>query len=182
MLAPFQHRAVRTTMDYLPLIDRTKLHFKRSDVSPIFAHPQAFATLVEDLIQPFLGEKVQYVAGLDAMGFIVGTAIALKLGVGFIPVRKSGKLAVAHDTESFQDYTQTDKALTLRLNPFPTGSRVLVVDEWIETGTQARAAIALLERAGGTIAGITAIAFRKNLKTHELWNRFKCHAVWPEAA
>lgn len=169
-------------MDYLSLIDRSKVHFKRSDVSPIFAHPEAFTKLVDDLIQPYLDDKVTFVAGLDAMGFIVGTALALRLGVGFVPVRKAGKLAVQHDTESFQDYTGTAKALTLRTQPFPANSRVLIVDEWIETGTQARAAVALIERAGGVVAGITAIAFRKNLKTDDLWNRFRCHSVWPEAA
>jgi adenine phosphoribosyltransferase len=169
-------------MDYLSLIDRSKLHFKRSDVSPIFAHPPAFARLIDDLVQPYLGERIDIVAGLDAMGFIVGTALALRLGVGFVPVRKSGKLAVEHDTESFQDYTGATKSLTLRIGTCPPGTRYLIADEWIETGSQAKATVSLLERAGGTVVGITAIAFRKNLKTESLWAKYKCHSVWPEAA
>jgi adenine phosphoribosyltransferase len=169
-------------MDYLSLIDRSKIHFKRSDVSPIFAHPAAFTALIEDLVQPYREERIDIVAGLDAMGFIVGTALALKLGVGFVPVRKGGKLAVAHDTESFQDYTGATKTLTLRVGTCPPGTRYLIADEWIETGSQAKATIALLERAGGIVVGITAIAFRKNLKTEPLWSKYRCHSVWPEAA
>ncbi len=169
-------------MDYLSLIDRSKIHFKRSDVSPIFAQPAAFARLIDDLLQPYLEERIDIVAGLDAMGFIVGTALALRLGVGFVPVRKSGKLAVAHDTETFQDYTGATKALTLRIGTCPPGTRYLIADEWIETGAQAKATISLLERAGGTVVGITAIAFRKNLQTRTLWAKYKCHSVWPEAA
>ena len=58
--------------------------------------------------------------------------------------------------------------------------RVLLVDEWIETGTQARAAAELVERAGGVIAGIAAIAFRRNDRTAPLWARYRCHGLWPE--
>ena len=167
-------------MDYLPLIDRSRTIYKRADVSPIFAQPAAFAKLVEDLAKPYLGERVQQVAGLDAMGFIVGTALALKLGAGFVPIRKGGKLPVAHDRETTVDYSGKEKTLELRTAAFPAGTRVLLVDEWIETGAQARAAIALIGRAGGEVVGITAIGFRKNEKTAELWANYRCHGVWPE--
>jgi adenine phosphoribosyltransferase len=167
-------------MDYLPLIDRSRTIYKRSDVSPIFAQPAAFAKLIDDLAQPYLGERVQQVAGLDAMGFIVGTALALKLGAGFVPIRKGGKLPVAHDRETTLDYSGKEKALELRTGAFPAGTRVLLADEWIETGAQARAAIALIGRAGGEVVGIAAIGFRKNEKTAELWAKYRCHSLWPE--
>jgi adenine phosphoribosyltransferase len=167
-------------MDYLPLIDRSRTLYKRSDVTPIFAQPTAFAKLVEDLARPYAGERVDQVAGLDAMGFIVGTALALKLGAGFVPIRKGGKLPVLHDEETTTDYSGTAKTLELRRGAFAAGSRVLLADEWIETGSQARAAIALIERAGGVVVGIVAIGFRKNEKTAELWERYRCHGVWPE--
>jgi hypothetical protein len=83
-------------VDYLSLIDRSKLHYKRSDVTPIFAEPAAFAALVDDLLAPWRSEKIDRVVGTDALGFVVGTAMALKLGVGFVPVRKGGKLPVAN--------------------------------------------------------------------------------------
>jgi len=167
-------------MDYLSLVDRSRTIYKRSDVTPIFAQPAAFAKLVEDLAQPYLGERVQQVAGLDALGFIVGTALALKLGAGFVPIRKGGKLPVAHDRETTTDYSGNAKTLELRTGAFASGTRVLLVDEWIETGAQARAAIALIERAGGVVVGIAAICLRKNERTAELVMRYRCHSVWPE--
>ena len=109
-----------------------------------------------------------------------GTAAALRLGVGFVPVRKGGKLPVKKETAVFRDYSNEEKSLELRANPWPAGTRVLLIDEWIETGTQARAAAELVERAGGVIAGIAAIAFRRNERTAPLWARYRCHGLWPE--
>lgn len=167
-------------VDYLSLIDRSKLHYKRSDVTPIFAEPAAFTALVDDMIAPWHGEKIDRVVGTDALGFVVGTAIAWKLGVGFVPVRKGGKLPVAKETAGFKDYSGVEKIFELRAQPWPVGTRVLLTDEWIETGATARAAVELIERAGGTVAGIAAIAFRKNEKTASLWAKYRCHGVWPE--
>ncbi len=167
-------------VDYLSLIDRSKLHYKRSDVTPIFAEPAAFAALVEDMIAPWKNEKIDRVVGTDALGFVVGTAIALKLGVGFVPVRKGGKLPVKKESASFTDYSGGEKTFELRANPWPAGTRVLLTDEWIETGATARAAVELIERAGGVVVGIAAIAFRKNEKTASLWAKYRCHGVWPE--
>ncbi len=167
-------------MDYLALIDRSKLHYKRSDVTPIFAEPAAFAALIEDLVAPFRDAGVGRVAGTDALGFIVGTGVALRLGVGFVPLRKGGKLPVRKETAVFRDYSGAEKALELRAEPWPPGTRVLLIDEWIETGAQARAAAELIERAGGVVAGIAAIAFRRNAGTAPLWGRYRCHSVWPE--
>lgn len=167
-------------MDYLRLIDRSKLHYKRSDVTPLFADPAAFAALTDDLVRPFLDAGIQRVAGTDALGFITGTALALRLGVGFVPLRKGGKLPVRHERASFRDYSGAEKVLELRSEPWPPGTRVLLTDEWIETGAQAKAAVELIERSGGIVAGITAIAFRRNDHTAPLWARYRCHSVWPE--
>jgi len=171
-------------VDYLALIDRSKLHYKRSDVTPIFADPQAFSSLVTDLLQPWsaVDANVERVVGTDALGFVVGTALALKLNVGFVPLRKGGKLPVRHDRATFRDYTGVEKVLELRANPWPAGTRVLLTDEWIETGATAKASVELIERAGGIVVGIVAIAFRKNEGTADLWSKYRCHSVWPERA
>jgi adenine phosphoribosyltransferase len=171
-------------VDYLALIDRSKLHYKRSDVTPIFAEPAAFRALVEDLVAPWAGapegERVERVVGTDALGFVVGTALALRLGVGFVPVRKGGKLPVRHERVAFRDYSGQEKAFELRAEPWPRGTRVLLTDEWIETGATAAAAVELIERTGGVVVGIAAIAFRKNERTAPLWAKYRCHGVWPE--
>jgi adenine phosphoribosyltransferase len=169
-------------VDYLRLIDRSKLHYKRSDVTPIFAEPAAFRALVDDLIAPWADAQpsVERVVGTDALGFILGTALALKLGVGFVPVRKGGKLPVKNERVAYRDYSGTEKIFELRADPWRRGTRVLLVDDWIETGATAKAATELIERAGGVVAGIAAIAFRKNEKTADLWAKYRCHGVWPE--
>ncbi len=171
-------------VDYLALIDRSKLHYKRSDVTPIFAEPAAFRALVEDMVAPWVGapegERVERVVGTDALGFVVGTALALRLGVGFVPVRKGGKLPVRNERVAFRDYSGQEKAFELRAEPWPRGTRVLLTDEWIETGATAAAAVELIERTGGVVVGITAIAFRKNERTAPLWAKYRCHGVWPE--
>jgi adenine phosphoribosyltransferase len=169
-------------VDYLRLIDRSKLHYKRSDVTPIFGEPAAFGALVEDLLAPFRDVRIERVVGTDALGFVVGTALALKLGVGFVPVRKGGKLPVKHERVSFRDYSGVEKVLELRAEPWPPRTRVLLVDDWIETGATARAAAQLIEGAGGVVVGIAAIAFRKNAQTSGLWAKYRCHGVWPEQA
>lgn len=177
-----RERRVRSPwrVDYLRLIDRSKLHYKRSDVTPIFAEPAAFAALVDDLLMPFREARLQCVVGTDALGFVVGTALALRLGVGFVPIRKGGKLPVRHERVAFKDYSGAEKIFELRAEPWPAGTRVLLTDEWIETGATAKAAVTLIERAGGVVAGIAAIAFRKNESTAELWAKYRCHGVWPE--
>lgn len=169
-------------MDYLRLVDRSKLHYKRSDVTPIFAEPAAFRALVADLVAPWADDQppVECVVGTDALGFIVGTALALRLGVGFVPLRKGGKLPVKHERTSYSDYSGSEKIFELRAEPWPPATRVLLVDDWIETGATAKAAVELIERARGEVVGIVAIALRQNEKTAPLRAKYRCHSVWPE--
>ena len=87
--------------EYLRLID-TQTPGPRCDVTPLFADPQAFAALVADLCAPFMEGEIDRVAGIDALGFILGTAMALHLKKGFVPIRKGGKLPVAVSRAEFR--------------------------------------------------------------------------------
>ena len=165
--------------DYLKLID-TQTSGNRCDVTPLFADPQALAALVTDLCAPFEAGEIDYVAGIDALGFILGTAMAVRLGKGFIPLRKGGKLPVAVSTAEFVDYSGQAKTLELRQGSIQAGDRVLVVDEWIETGAQVQAAVELIEGAGGVVAGIATINMDDNPGVRRLRERYMCHAVWVE--
>jgi adenine phosphoribosyltransferase len=165
--------------NYLRLID-THTTGPRCDVTPLFAHPEAFAELVADLCAPFDPADIDYVAGIDALGFILGTAMAIHLHKGFIPIRKGGKLPVAVDTVEFVDYSGQSKTLELRQGGLPVGARVLVVDEWLETGAQAQAAVRLVEEVGGVVAGIAAINMDDNPGVRRLRGRYRCVAVWVE--
>ncbi len=163
--------------DYLKLID-THTSGPRCDVTPLFADPQALAALVADLCVPFEADDIDYVAGIDALGFILGTAMAVRLGKGFIPLRKGGKLPVAVTTAEFVDYSGQPKALELRQGSIKAGERVLLVDEWIETGAQVWAAVRLIEEAGGAVVGVAAINMDDNPGVRRLRERYKCVTIW----
>ena len=118
--------------DYLSLIDTNTQG--RCDVTPLFADREAFSQLAEDLAKPFLSLDIDVVVAIDALGFILGTAIAERLRVGLVPARKGGKLPVETIRETSVDYTGEEKALELRTDSMKPGADVLIVDEWIETG------------------------------------------------
>lgn len=161
---------------YLHLIDHNT-RGPRCDVTPIFADHDAFSALVEDLGGHFDGTRFDLVAGIDALGFILGTALAVRAGVGFVPIRKGGKLPVECDSVGFVDYSGEAKSLEVRRDAIEPSARVLVVDEWIETGAQVMSAIELIERQGGVVAGVATINIDDNEATRTLRQKYDCFTV-----
>ena len=162
---------------YLHQID-TNTNGQRCDVTPLFADYDAFSALVDDISAAFDSNEFDYVAGIDALGFILGTAIAMRAKKGFVPIRKGGKLPVATRSISFVDYSGMRKSLEIRVDAALLGARVLLVDEWIETGTQVHAAVELVESQQGIIAGIATIKMDDNESTQILKKRYKCYQAW----
>lgn len=163
--------------NYLSLID-TNTSGPRCDVTPLFAAPGALKMLAVDLAQPFDRADVDAVAAVDALGFIAGTAVAAELGVGVVALRKGGKLPTEVERETFVDYSGQEKALEVRPSLIQPGMRLLIVDEWIETGAQVNAAARLIERLGGLVAGIATINLDRNAATDALCAQYKVHALW----
>lgn len=157
--------------DYLKRIDQ-QTNGPRYDVTPLFADAEAFASLVDDLIGQAEGCHFDLVAGIDALGFILGAAIATRTGRGFVTIRKDGKLPVETVSADCVDYTGHRKSLHLRPDALTGGARVLLVDEWIESGAQVRAAATLIESVGGTVAGIATIHVDVNDSTRALLNSY----------
>ena len=141
------------------------------------ANAADFSELVRDLADPFLQTDIDFVACVDALGFILGTAIARHLGVGVIPVRKGGKLPVPTDGADFRDYSGELKRLEIRKSILPPGARVLLVDEWVETGSQIQAAAELIEAQGATIIGIATISMDENEQTIRLSKKYRVHSI-----
>jgi adenine phosphoribosyltransferase len=166
--------------EYLKLID-TQTPGPRCDVTPLFADPTAFAALLDDFVALLHEIDFDVVAGIDALGFILGAALALWTRKGFVPVRKGGKLPVPVDMVEFIDYSGESKALELRRDAIAPGSRVLIVDEWIETGAQMAAAVRLIEGRGGVVAGIATIHIDDNEKTRTRLGPYRCYQIWPDA-
>ncbi|MBU0490568.1 MAG: hypothetical protein KKA73_28530 [Chloroflexi bacterium] len=125
----------------------------------------------------FAAVEFDCVVGIDALGFVLGAAMALQARRGFVPIRKGGKLPVECDGVDFIDYTGKNKRLELRLDAIRPGTRALLVDEWIETGAQAKAAAELIERQGGVVVGIATINMDENQMTRELREKYNCQAI-----
>jgi len=122
------------------------------DLSPLLADGAALAASVQDLVAPFRGDRVEAVAGVEARGFIFGALAARELGLGFVPLRKPGKLPAAVESVSYRlEYGQA--SLEAHLDAVPRGRRVLVVDDVLATGGTAEAAVELLARVGATVVG-----------------------------
>ena len=135
------------------------------DPTSIYINGDAFTQLLEDLTADLESVDCDVVAGLDAMGFVLGAAIATRIGVGFLPIRKAGKLCVDTDSVSFTNYSGRTQDMEMRTPAFAAGTRVLLVDQWIETGGTMHGAIRLVERQGGIVAGIATIAMEDNDRT-----------------
>ena len=144
------------------------------DPTSIYINGDAFHDLINDLVLDLKNVKCDVVAGLDAMGFVLGTALATRLNVGFLPIRKAGKLCVDTDSVTFTNYSGRTQDMEVRTPAFLSGTRVLLVDQWIETGGTMDGAIRLVKRQKGIVAGIVAIAMESNDKTDEYRECFPC--------
>uniref|UniRef100_A0A8C0UBU1 adenine phosphoribosyltransferase n=1 Tax=Cyanistes caeruleus TaxID=156563 RepID=A0A8C0UBU1_CYACU len=170
------------------------------DPSRLYCHPQGLQDCVADLLQPFQGDSIDMVAGIDAMGFILGAAAAATLQKGFLAIRKAGHLCVQTAAQPYTDYSGREKVMEVRTDailpgeptgcsPFgraasvstghsstaspPPGLRILLVDQWVETGGTMRAAIELVERLGGVVAGR-----RGHPRVHP-WDHHSHRLWWP---
>lgn len=162
---------------YLQRIDTHTPPGSRYDVTPLFSDYHAFSALLDDLLELVSGVSFDVVVGIDALGFILGAGLALRAGVGFVPIRKGGKLPGDADAVECVDYTGQRKTLELRRDAIAAGVRALIVDEWVETGAQVSAAIQLLEARDAVVAGIATIQMDTNERTAALAARYPCFQV-----
>lgn len=130
------------------------------DITPVLADHEAFTTVIEALAAVGRDEHgavvVDHVIGMEARGFILAAPVALALGVGFVPVRKAGKLPRATHTQSYAlEYGEA--TLEMHQDAIPAGARVLLVDDVLATGGTVRATRELVERAGGTAVGVAVL-------------------------
>ena len=144
------------------------------DPTSIYINGRAFHDLLDDLVADLKGLKIDVVGGLDAMGFVLGAALATRLGVGFLPIRKAGKLCVETDKVSFGNYSGRTQDMEMRLPAFAKGTKVLLADQWVETGGTMDGAIRLVERQGGTVVAMAAVAIEENPVTAGYRSKYRC--------
>jgi adenine phosphoribosyltransferase len=126
------------------------------DLTPLLADVDAFRFTVDAIADHAAGLTVDKVVGIEARGFIFAAAVAYRLGAGFVPVRKPGKLPYRTVTESYRLEYGTD-SLEVHEDGLARGDAVLIVDDVLATGGTAAATCRLVERLGGTIAGLAFV-------------------------
>jgi adenine phosphoribosyltransferase len=124
------------------------------DITPLLASPEAFSAAVLEMAGPFRDRGVGKVLGIEARGFMFGAALARELQVGFVPVRKPGKLPRATERVSYGLEYGSD-SLEIHADAFDRGERILIADDVLATGGTAAAAAELADRLGGEVLGIS---------------------------
>lgn len=126
------------------------------DITPLLRHPAGLAMAVEQMANPFRGKGVQLVCGAESRGFIFGTAIAQALSVGFVPIRKPGKLPHERHSITYQLEYGND-SLEIHRDAVQHGQKVLMVDDLLATGGTMKACCDLIDQMGGEIIGVTVL-------------------------
>jgi adenine phosphoribosyltransferase len=142
------------------------------NVMPLFRDGEAFKETIDLLAESLVDLGVTKVVGLEARGFIL-SAVAYKLGVGFVAIRKAGKLRGEKiSSDGFTNYSGEPLSLEIEVASIQKGDRVAIVDDWFEKGRQGKAAIELLEKLGGLVVGISVIVDDTNLEVKEYLKRY----------
>ncbi len=137
---------VRTIPDY----PKAGIMFR--DITTLIGHADGFRAAIRRLAAPFENARIEAVAGIEARGFILGGAVADRLGTGFVPIRKKGKLPWRAIGQDYQLEYGTD-IIEMHEDAVRPGERVLIVDDLIATGGTVEAAVKLVRRLGGEVAG-----------------------------
>ncbi|ATG49248.1 adenine phosphoribosyltransferase [Celeribacter ethanolicus] len=148
---------MKTVKDYIrTIVDFPHEGILFRDVTTLFADPRGMRLAIDQLLDPYVGQRIDKVVGLEARGFIIGGAIAHQLSIGFVPIRKKGKLPGAVISEEYKlEYGEA--VVEVHDDAIQPGEKILVVDDLLATGGTAEAGIKLVERLGGEIVGCAFI-------------------------
>jgi adenine phosphoribosyltransferase len=145
------------------------------DITTLLKDQLGFATLVDLLSEHYIGQNIDVVLGMEARGFIFGPAVAYRLGAGFVPVRKPGKLPAAVTSVSY-DLEYGSNTLQVHQDAIQKGQRVIIVDDLLATGGTAEATVKLAQSLGAEIAGLAFVVEldflkgRDKLKGHDVFS------------
>ncbi|MFD9566980.1 adenine phosphoribosyltransferase [Streptomyces sp. NPDC059994] len=126
------------------------------DITPLLADPVAFAALTDALAELCVRHGATKIVGLEARGFILAAPVAVRAGIGFIPVRKAGKLPGATLSQAYElEYGTAE--IEVHAEDLAAGDRVMVIDDVLATGGTAEASLELIRRAGAEVAGVAVL-------------------------
>lgn len=138
----------------VPDFPKPGIQFK--DITTLIKDPDGLKNAVDDLATAFTDKEIDKVVAIESRGFIFGAGIALKLGVGFVPIRKPGKLPAETVRMEYSLEYGTD-AIEMHADAIKEGERVLIVDDLLATGGTFQAAAKIVENVGGVVAGIACV-------------------------
>jgi len=146
------------------------------DITPMVRDPAALRLAVHQLIHPFIGERLTAIVGMEARGFIFGSLAAWDLGIGFVPLRKPGKLP--HDVHSVSyDLEYGSTSLEVHVDALTADDRVLVIDDVLATGGTAAASCHLIEKLGAEIAACAFVVELDALAGREKLSGYRIHSL-----
>ena len=148
----------------IPDFPEPGIHFR--DITTLLSDAEALNETIERFAEHYKNEKIDVVVGVESRGFIIGTPLAIRMGLGFIPIRKAGKLpgpthGVDYDLEYGKDRVEVHQ------DAIPEGSRVLLVDDLIATGGTIEGSAKLVKKVGGVIVGYAFVIELTDLKGRE---------------
>ena len=146
------------------------------DITPLAKDPATLRLATHQLLQPFLGRNITAVAGMEARGFIFGSLVAWELGVGFIPLRKPGKLP--YDVQSVSYELEYGSAtLEAHIDAFDNNDKVLIVDDLLATGGTAKASCALVEQLGAKVEACAFVVELDFLSGRNQLEKYEVHSL-----
>ena len=158
----------------IPDFPKPGIQFK--DITPLVKDPAMLRLAVHQLLHPFLGQSITGIAGMEARGFIFGSLVAWELGVGFIPLRKPGKLPYDVQSVSYELEYGT-ASLEVHLDAVTKADRILLIDDLIATGGTARASCDLIESLGAEVCGTAFVIELEALNGRDKLSKYPFHSL-----
>ena len=148
------------------------------DITTLLRDPEGFRLAVDSMAKPFSASDVELVVGIESRGFILGSAVADRIGAGFVPVRKLGKLPSTTIRANYALEYGTD-SLEMHKDAVAPGQRVLIVDDLLATGGTASATVDLVKQLGGVVVGLAFLIELEDLNGRSRLTAENIHVVLP---
>ena len=166
--------ALKSKIRHVPDFPKAGILFY--DITTLLRDPSGFRLAIDSVTMPFKDKAISLVVGIESRGFILGSAVADRIGAGFVPVRKVGKLPSERIRASYDLEYGTD-SLEMHRDAIEPGQRVLIVDDLLATGGTARATVDLVKQTGGVVEGVAFLIELVGLNGRNKLSGESIHAV-----